>query len=75
MKKKDTIKTKKKPANGDSQQPIVIKLASVKHRIRKEVSYFNGWSVTQEQMEEDITVAAKRIITYLKSRGVKLDVL
>lgn len=36
--------------------------------IGKEVSYFNGWSVTQEQMEADIMKAAEKISKYVDKK-------
>lgn len=39
--------------------------------IMKEVSYFNGWSVSQEQMEEDCEAAAKAVRKYLRRRNLR----
>jgi len=36
--------------------------------IQSEVSYFNGWSVSQETMEDSCKDAAKKIQRYLKNK-------
>jgi hypothetical protein len=44
--------------------------AHIAKLIAKEVSYFNGWSVTQEQMNEDIAKAAENISKYLSRKYI-----
>jgi hypothetical protein len=36
--------------------------------IRREVGYFNGWSVSYEQVDKDCEAATKKIERYLKRK-------
>ncbi len=45
-------------------------LEHVTNLIVSEVSYFNGWSVSQEQMTLDCEAAAKKIRKYLRRRNM-----
>lgn len=38
--------------------------------IEKEVAYFNGWSVSNSDVRDDCEMAAKKIIRYLKEKGI-----
>lgn len=44
------------------------KLATISKLIEKEVSYFNGWAVSEESMRDNCSKAAENILRYLERR-------
>jgi len=54
--------TKKKPTD----EAVLKRVADI---IAEEVSYFNGWTVSPEQVDQDCNTAAKRIWHYLRRAG------
>lgn len=46
-------------------------LAHIAKLIRREVSYFNGWSVSEMQVQSACDKAARKILHYLKDRRRK----
>ena len=53
-------------ATGVEQYRRKEKLKHATKLIRREVGYFNGWRVSDEQMDRDCENAAKKVIRYLK---------
>lgn len=41
--------------------------------IRREVAYFNGWSVSEETMEKDCRKAALNVAKYLTAKSRKAE--